>query len=123
MQTSYSRTSEIAKPGLIAQEFGTRNVISKTNRTLSKNVWSYTVASDAETTTVVTLPDDNATQITVTTAAQGSAALTAAQHIIDLNTSELRFWLIATVATATITLTGLKPGWEFEVSGTNVGTP
>ena len=123
MQTSYSRTSEIAKPGLIAQEFGTRNVISKTNRTLSKNVWSYTVASDAETTTIVTLPDDNATQITVTTAAQGSAALTAAQHTEDLNDSDLKLWMTATVSTATITLTGVRAGWEFEVAGTNIGTP
>src|SRR6056297_722710 len=122
MQTSYVRQSAKALPGLFGDS-GNKNVISLSNLAFTANVWSYTVASDAETTTVVTLPDTNATQITVTTAAQGSAASTAAQHIIDLNTSELRFWLIATVSTAAITLTGLKAGWEFEVSGTNIGTP
>lgn len=122
MQTSYVRQSIKALPGLFG-DIGNKNVISLSNRSFSQNVWSYTVASDASTTTVVTLPDANGTQITVTTAAEGSAALTAAKHILDINASDLRFWLIATVSTADITLTGLKAGWEFEVSGTNVGTP
>ena len=87
MQTSYQQISDKALPGLIGQAFGTENIRSFSNKNFVANVWSYTVASDAETTTIVTLPDANATQITVTTAAQGSAALTADKHVDDLKAS------------------------------------
>lgn len=121
-QTSYVQNSAAAVAGLQGG-YGAGNVISLSNRTFAKNVWSYTVASDDETTTVVTLPDANATQITVTTAAQGTADATAAQHALDLASSALASWMTVEVSAATITLTGARAGWEFEVSGTNIGTP
>jgi hypothetical protein len=120
-QLSYSRDSEVAKPGLFLP-FGSRNIISRPNQTFAFNVWTATVSSDAETSTVLSLP--NGQTVTITTAAQGSAALTAAEHITNINADSVaKLWISAANVGADITYTGTIRGAQLAIAGTNIGTP